>query len=892
MTARTLGLILSATISLGPLTGSAETVSRELRCYRATAAFAPVDSSAHRKYAPDREIDTLHLALDITPDFKARTIKGQAKLSFKPIAKPFRELRLDAVDLAIESVTATEKVQAWQATDKKLIVTFAEAIPPDREASVTIQYHAEPTAGLYFRTPEMGYKEGDTHLFTQGESITSRHWFPCFDEPNEKFTSEITCRVPEGMTAVSNGRLVSEAKDAATGLVAVRWLQDKPHVSYLIALVAGYFNKLEAKHRDVPLSFYTPPSAFKEAPNSFAETAGMVAFFEEEIGVPYPWAKYAQVCVNDFVAGGMENTTMTILTDGTLHPAETENLRESYPLVAHELVHMWFGDLVTCKDWSHLWLNEGFATYYELLYDRHRNGRDSFLYGLYNSARGFLDHPNDTQPIVYREFNSPDEQFGFLVYPKGAWVLHMLRSQLGEELFRRCVRAYLQRHEYDTVVTEDLNAVVEELSGRSFDQFFDQWVYHAHQPELEIGYSWDEQTRLAKLSIRQVQALSDRVLLFNFPLPVRFVTAGGPVDRQIRVKEKAEDFHFALPEAPKMVRVDPDLTLLAKVNFQPPPPMLHAQLADTNDVMGRLLAVAQLSGRHDHESVAKLKERLNQDPFYGVRLEASKALRATHTDEALEALLASTKQSDARVRRQVLDDLGGFYRESVLAAARQCLTNEHNPDILAEAIGILGAHAGPDTRETLLRFLDSESFGNVLADAAVRAMRAQDDPAFIAPLLAALEKREAAFTTGGFAEGLAALAHLARNEETKDQVREFLLRHTNDKKKRVQRTAIAALGALGDTKAIAAVETFTRAAKDSPERRAAEEALRKLRAGKKPVDEFRDLRNEVLGLQKENRELRKDFDDLKKKFTELVPARSAEKPKPAPAKLKRGKRAA
>ena len=891
MTARILGLLIAATVSLGPPAAWAETVAHELRCHRATAAFAPVDSSEHRKYAPDREIDILHLALDITPDFKARTISGQAKLSFKPIAKPFRELRLDAVELAIESVTATEKVQGWQATDKKLIVTFAEEIPPEREASVTIQYHAEPTAGLYFRTPEMGYKEGDTHLFTQGEAIEARHWYPCFDEPNEKFTSEITCRVPEGMTVVANGRLVSEAKDAAPGLVAARWLQDKPHVSYLIALVAGYFNKLEAKHRDVPLTFYTPPSAFKEAPNSFAETADMVAFFEEEIGVPYPWAKYAQVCVNDFVAGGMENTSLTILTDGTLHPTETENLRESYPLVAHELAHQWFGDLVTCKDWSHLWLNEGFATYYELLYDRHRNGGDSFLYGLYNSARGFLDHPNDTKPIVYRQYDSPGEQFSFLAYPKGAWVLHMLRCQLGEELFRRCVRTYLQRHQFGTVVTEDLNAVVEELSGRSFDQFFDQWVYHAHQPELEINYAWDEPTRLAKLSIRQGQALSDKVVLFNFPLPVRFQTASGAVERQITVKEKEEDFYFALPEAPKLVRIDPDLTLLAKIKFQPPPPMLDAQLTDTNDVMGRLLAVAQLSGRKDHESVAKLKERLNQDPFYGVRLEAANALRATHTDEALEALLSSAKQADARVRRQVLDDIGGFYRESALAAARQSLTNEHNPDILAEAISILSAYAGPDTRETLLRFLNSESFHNTLADAAIRAMRAQDDPAFVTPLLENLEKREAAFTTWGFTEGLATLAHLARNQENKDQVREFLLRRTSHKKGRIERTAIRALGTLGDTKAIAVVEAYARAAKDSPERRAAEEALGKLRADKKPADDLRDLRNEVLSLQKENRGLRKDLDDLKKKLTELAPKPGAAKTKEA-AKQKKGKQAA
>ena len=187
----------------------AETEATAIECLKSATFLAPIDSSAHRKYAPDREVDVLHLALEVTPDFKQRTVEGKATIRFKPIARPVEELKLDAVDLEVHSVTATEKIQTYQVTDEKVIVTFAEPIPPDKEAAVTIAYHAEPKQGLYFRTPEMGYKEGDTHLFTQGEEIEARHWYPCFDSPNEKFTSEITCRVSEGMTVLSNGRLVS-----------------------------------------------------------------------------------------------------------------------------------------------------------------------------------------------------------------------------------------------------------------------------------------------------------------------------------------------------------------------------------------------------------------------------------------------------------------------------------------------------------------------------------------------------------------------------------------------------------------------------------------------------------------------------------------------------------
>ena len=217
----------------------AETESTAIRCVKSASFLAPIDSPDYRKYAPDRTVQTMHLALDITPDFKQRTITATATLRLKAVVKPVQEIALDAVDLNVRSVTATEKIQAYQATDKQVIVTFAEPIPPDKEVVLTIAYSAEPKRGIYFRTPEMGYKEGDTHLFSQGEEIEARNWYPCLDSPNQQFTSEITCRVPEGMTAISNGRLVSETKDPATGLMVIHWSQEKPHANYLITPGGG-----------------------------------------------------------------------------------------------------------------------------------------------------------------------------------------------------------------------------------------------------------------------------------------------------------------------------------------------------------------------------------------------------------------------------------------------------------------------------------------------------------------------------------------------------------------------------------------------------------------------------------------------------------------------------
>jgi aminopeptidase N len=828
-----------------------------------SALLSPDDAPSGRHYAPDREVDVLHLALEITPDFKERTIEGRATITFKPILKPVREIKLDAVDLDVHAVTSTEKIQGHQVTADKLIITFTTNLPPGRETSVTITYSVEPKLGIYFRTPEMGYQEGDTHLFSQGEETDARYWYPCFDSPNEKFTSEVTCRVPEGMTVISNGRLISSENDPATGLVAFHWTQEKPHANYLITLCAGYLKKLEDRYKNVPLAFYTPASEIQDATNSFRDTKDIMGFFEEEIGVPFAWAKYDQICVNDFVEGGMENTSATTLTDSTLFQADTGNLRDSDSLIAHEMAHQWFGDLVTCKDWSHIWLNEGFATYYETLYLGHKNGRDAMIYELYSRTRAITSMENDTNPVVRRNYQNSNEMFdGNLTYSKGSWVLHMLRSQLGPETYRHCIKTYLERYQYGNVVTENLRSVIEELTGRSYDQFFDQWLYHAHHPELEVSYDWDEAARLAKVSIRQVQETNENVLLFNVPLTIRFKGPFGTNDQTIQVMQAEEDFYFPLAAAPEIVRVDPDYTLLAKVSFPVPNAMLYAQLADTNDVAGRLLAIEQLSKKHDKQSVAHLKQTLNEDEFYGVRVEASKALRSIHSDEAFDTLLASTEQTDARVRRQVTSDLGGFYRDAAYKAMLRTIEYEKNPDILAVAIRALGPYSKPETRELLLKYLDSESFHNELAVAAVEAMRSQDDPAYIAPLLASLPKHETNYTSPGYVQALGTLAYLSRNEEKKDAVREFLIGYVNSPKRNVQLASINALGTLGDPKAIAVLDTFATASKESTESAAATRAITTLRAGRKPADDLKNLRQEVLDLQKTTRDLRKQIGEL------------------------------
>lgn len=831
-----------------------------------SAAERPNEPGQSRQYTRSREVSVQHLTLEITPHFKQRTIDGTLTLKFKPIASPLQELRLDAVDLQVQNVSASENLQGWQSTDQHIVLTFTQPIPPDRETTITVRYSASPNKGLYFRTAELGYPESDTHLWTQGEPTESRHWFPSLDAPNAKFTTEVICHVPDGMIALSNGKQVSSEIEPGTGLRTFRWIQNKPHANYLVALVAGYLKSVEDTYRDIPLALYTPASQIANAPNTFRATKEMMAFFEKEIGVPYAWDRYSQAAVSGFHWGGMENTTLTVLNEATLHPDGFESLRDSEPLVAHELAHQWFGDLVTCKDWSHLWLNEGFASYYEVLFRESKYGRDELLYEMYQGLRGIVGIPVDKLPIVHRRFTDPNDQFSFRAYGKGAWVLHMLRSQLGPDLYRKCISTYVSRHQFGNVETADLQKVIEELSGKSFDQFFDQYVYHAQQPRLNVLYEWLEREKLAKVTIEQRQEVNEDVLLFRFPVVMRFKGKFGTLDREITVQSKSENFFFPLPEAPEIVRFDPNLTVLAKVDFEVPPPMLHAQLADKTDLIGRFLSIAALKLRSDAETVLKLKQALNEDPFYGIRLEASQALRQINTPEAREALASGQSQPDARVRRQVLSDLVAPYSDASLDRALQSINTEKNPDILQTSLITLGTYPKSKVSELLLRYLNTNSYRAGLASASIQAIRTQDDPSYSEPLLASLKSHVGVWPEFVWGRGAETLGFLSRNAEQKDAVREFLTSYLDHPNRTIQSSVMQALANLADPKAIPAITPFTTLNQNDPAVAPAQAAVKALREAKKPSAEWSDLRDDLSALKKENLELRRELETLKKKF--------------------------
>ena len=401
------------------------------------ASLAQGQTSEAYRATADRAVDVLHIRLDLDVSLKEQTISGTATLDFEP-HRPLSSLSLDAVDLKVSQVREMSakgepgKSLDFETTGKILIIRFAEPLPRGQKERIEIAYEAKrPKSGLFFFRPTEAEPEIPWMVWSQGEAEDNRYWFPCFDHPNERQTTELIARVDKEFTVLSNGKLVSTRPIEAGKRVEFHWKQDKPHVSYLVTLVAGKFAIIEETWRGRPIRYYVSPDREQDAKQTFGRTPEMLDFFSERFGIEYPWDKYAQVVVEQFTAGGMENTSATTLHSGVMHDARA--LIDSSPdgLIAHELGHQWWGDLVTCRDWSHLWLNEGFATYCEVLWSEHKLGRDERDYLLYQKSQAARSGSAKERPIVDRRYPDPDTMFDVRAYPKGGWVLHMLRSRIG-----------------------------------------------------------------------------------------------------------------------------------------------------------------------------------------------------------------------------------------------------------------------------------------------------------------------------------------------------------------------------------------------------------------------------------------------------------------------------
>ena len=394
-------------------------------------------SDAVRHDARTRTFDLQHVLvrIDLTGEFGS--ITGSARLTLEVTRAGIDTVVLDAVEMEIGETTLADGTRLAHHYDgRRLEIELDRAYQVGESVQVEIDYATRPRRGLHFIASDKRYPARSPQVWSQGEPEETRYWIPIYDFPDDKTTTELIITVPKPMTTISNGALVA-TRPGADRTTIFHWKQEIPHSTYLISLVAGRFDRYTETRAGVSLEYYVPPGTPRATMNrSFAPTPEILEFFADYIGLNYPWAGYSQVAANDFIFGGMENTAATTLTADTLHPASSEPNFASESLVAHELAHQWFGDLVTTRDWPNVWLNEGFATFFTLLWLEQRYGRNEYDYRRFLAAKRYFkeDEEKYRRPIVWDTYVHPLDLFDAHAYQKGALVLTMLRSQLFTKL--------------------------------------------------------------------------------------------------------------------------------------------------------------------------------------------------------------------------------------------------------------------------------------------------------------------------------------------------------------------------------------------------------------------------------------------------------------------------
>jgi aminopeptidase N len=850
-----------------------------LRCGRLGESLAAPNGGVKRPFpmpgtreswSRDRTVEMKHLRIEIALDFRRRSIAGKATHLFTPILDGLSSLDLDCVDLKVSRVRLKGRSGNLRFTnaDGVLSIRFPRPLPAGRTAEVTVEYSGTPRRGLYFCAPDADHPDRAVQAWTQGQDQDARHWFPCYDYPNQKATTEVIATVPAGMTAISNGRLRKRAVNRSRGTATFHWSQAARHVTYLVTLVAGEFEEVRYRWKSVPLSVWAPPGRAADAKRACDKTPRMMEFFSRVTGQPYPYEKYDQVFVQDFIFGGMENTTATTLTDTALLDRRIFLDANMDSLVAHELAHQWFGDLLTCRDWSHAWLNEGFATWFDAAFKEHDLGRDEYLLNVLNLRDNYLaeDGGHYRRSIVCKRYRDPVELFDRHLYEKGALVLHMLREHLGADLFWRCIRRYVARNREGSVETVDLRRAVEEETGRNLEPFFDQWVFRAGHPEIKATFAWDEKRKVATIGVKQVQGTDDDTpSAFRMPLAVVF-HLGGRAKRECRfdLEERDHSFEVPLPARPRFVSFDPGFRILKTLDFTPPRDMLRAQVADDPDPVGRIHAAGCLGKDASPEAVESLGKSLADGrEFWGVRAASAAALGKAKTAAALGILLAHLGTAHPKVRRAVARALGEWRGDETAGDALHALLEKGDASYLveAEAAAALGRTRSPRAFDLLARVYDERpSWNEVVRIGALGGMTALRD-------LRALEKvRDAVKPVrhGNLrAAGTQALAKvLDFKDAPKAEIAEDLVRLVEDWWLRVKLSACAAAAEAGEEKALPALARLARHDLDGRVRRSAAEAAKRIREGKDKGDEVRRLRQELEEVRDDFRKLR---DEVRKR---------------------------
>ncbi len=769
---------------------------------------------ADEPYAPSRDYDLqdirTHLWFDgATPQFHGEVTERVAALRSGVV-----ELKFDSVTLNIQDVSVDGVPAKFSTTSTQLIVSLERPAARGERHEILIRYSGKPKRGLYFILPNHDYPHQQAEVWTQGEAEDTRYYIPLYDYPNDRTTSEMLLTVPSSWITVSNGRLLS-VHNEADGAKTWDWKQSQPLSTYLISAIAGEFDEQDESWNGVALRFLVPRGNQFEIQSTFARTKQMLDLFSSKLGIPYPWPQYAQTSVDGFTEGGMENTSATTLSVRDLvNPKLLPELRIGDDFViAHEMAHQWFGDLVTCKDWANLWLNEGFATFFEHYWMEQHYGADEAAYDFWTDQRDwFAQKGLYPVPIVTRDFDDSTKYAGN-TYDKAGWVLQMLREKLGDKDFFAALRQYLTVNREQNVVTADLQKSIEQATSIDVDEFFHQWIFGAGAPEFNVVYTYDPAAHQIKLDVTQTQKVEGAVGIFHVPIGVEIATSSGNHTYSIDISRASQSFTFPAASAPLMVIFDKGDKILKTAEFPKDPALWIYQLKNAETVPDRASAGLALGAvRGNPAVVAALGDSAQHDPFWGVRAEDLKALARIGGPDAQTAVLDGLHDRLPWVRDVAARALGHF-RSDTKVSATLASTASDDPAYRVRVAALLSLAdlKGPGTFDVLAATVGSDSPDDMLRDAALRGMGLLGDDR-ATPILLNWAAPGKPIPTRQ--EAITALATMDKKDSG---ITTALISYLKEPYFDVRLAAIIALGARGDTAAVEPLEALLRSGDLPPE---------------------------------------------------------------------------
>ncbi len=701
-----------------------------------TMAAQPIDRTSWPiRTERSRTYDVVHYRIELDLDDAAKTMHGKVTIRISPLSDDFRTCAFDAERLTVTGAfDETGNRLGFDQTDGSVVVTLLKGYGYDDTLSVVLEYvkrQAPLDASAYGMAPsyEIGLNfldettEHPALIQTIGFPTGARHWFPCYDYPNDKATQEVIATVREDYQVLSNGKLLGVTHDRSKKRATYHWYQDQPHSTYLSIVFAGPYVVLRDSLRSIPVNYWVYPKDVRDAMRSFHRTPEILEFFESIYGVPYPWDKYDQITIPG-IGGGQENTSATSLGQSTIHDEKAEKDFPSHWLVAHEAAHQWWGDLITLRDWSQTWLNESFATYGEYMYSRHSLGEEEGALNLEEKKNTYLREAKERyiRPIVSDRWNFPADNFDRHAYQKGSIVLHMLRDLLGDAGFFRVHAYFLKKHAFQPVDTHDFQIAVKEVTGRNLDWFFEQWIYRPGHPVFDVSYRWDKAQQHIVLRVEQVQDSTSGIPVFRVPVSVALVTSRGKTSHPIWINKGSETFELPCTEPPLLVRFDEKNVLLKELRFAKSKTELLYQLAH-DDVIGKMWAADQLSAMAlDRDIIAGLQQAAMSDRFWGVRRNALWAMQAAKKEFSgfFEKMCTDKHPS---VRTAALAALGDLKERGRVPFFVDRFQRDDSYRAQAEALRAIGKSGDLSRRQFLTNALPMKSPHNILAQAAGWALR-------------------------------------------------------------------------------------------------------------------------------------------------------------------------